>query len=109
GEKARLALALVVYQRPNLLLLDEPTNHLDLDMRHALETALLGYAGAGVLVSHDRHLISSTCDSLLLVADAACKAFEGDLSDYAHWLNERDRPTAGAAGKPPSVSSKDRR
>ena len=92
GEKARLALALVVYQRPNLLLLDEPTNHLDLDMRHALETALLGYAGAVVLVSHDRHLISSTCDSLQLVADGACKAFEGDLDDYAKWLGERDRP-----------------
>jgi ATP-binding cassette subfamily F protein 3 len=91
GEKARLALALVVYQRPNLLLLDEPTNHLDLDMRHALETALLGYAGAVVLVSHDRHLISATCDSLLLVADGACKAFAGDLDDYAKWLGDRDR------------------
>src|SRR6185503_7559596 len=91
GEKARLALALVVYQRPNLLLLDEPTNHLDLDMRHALETALLGYAGAVVLVSHDRHLLSATCDSLLLVADGTCKAFEGDLDDYAKWLNDRDR------------------
>jgi ATP-binding cassette, subfamily F, member 3 len=97
GEKARLALALVVYQRPNLLLLDEPTNHLDLDMRHALETALLAYAGAVVLVSHDRHLISATCDSLLLVADGGCRAFEGDLQDYAKWLTERDR--APAAGK----------
>jgi ATP-binding cassette subfamily F protein 3 len=94
GEKARLALALVVYQRPNLLLLDEPTNHLDLDMRHALETALLGYAGAVVLVSHDRHLISATCDSLLLVADMTCRPFEGDLDDYARWLNERDRAPA---------------
>jgi ATP-binding cassette subfamily F protein 3 len=94
GEKARLALALVVYQRPNLLLLDEPTNHLDLDMRHALETALLGYAGAVVLVSHDRHLISATCDSLLLVADGACRPFEGDLDDYARWLAERDRAPA---------------
>jgi ATP-binding cassette subfamily F protein 3 len=89
GEKARLALALVAYQRPNLLLLDEPTNHLDLDMRHALETALLGYSGAVVLVSHDRHLISATCDSLLLVADGGCRAFEGDLDDYAKWLSSR--------------------
>jgi ATP-binding cassette subfamily F protein 3 len=94
GEKARLALALVVYQRPNLLLLDEPTNHLDLDMRHALELALNGYAGAVVLVSHDRHLISATCDSLLLVADGACTPFEGDLDDYAKWLGERDKPAS---------------
>ena len=109
GEKARLALALVVYQRPNLLLLDEPTNHLDLDMRHALETALLGYAGAVVLVSHDRHLISSTCDSLLLVADGTCKPFEGDLDDYARWLNDRDKTTTGSSEKPAAVSQKDRR
>jgi ATP-binding cassette, subfamily F, member 3 len=108
GEKARLALALVVYQRPNLLLLDEPTNHLDLDMRHALETALLGYAGAVVLVSHDRHLLSATCDSLLLVADGTCKAFEGDLDDYAKWLTNRDKTTTGAE-KPVSASQKDKR
>jgi ATP-binding cassette subfamily F protein 3 len=101
GEKARLALALVVYQRPNLLLLDEPTNHLDLDMRHALETALLGYAGAVVLVSHDRHLISATCDSLLLVADGTCRAFEGDLDDYAKWLGERDRAPEKSRGHGP--------
>ncbi|MGH8441673.1 MAG: ABC-F family ATP-binding cassette domain-containing protein [Nevskiaceae bacterium] len=91
GEKARLALALVVYQRPNLLLLDEPTNHLDLDMRHALESALLDYAGAVILVTHDRHLISATCDQLLLVAGGGCVPFEGDLDDYARWLTERDR------------------
>jgi ATP-binding cassette, subfamily F, member 3 len=113
GEKARLALALVVYQRPNLLLLDEPTNHLDLDMRHALESALLGYAGAVVVVSHDRHLISSTCDSLLLVANGACVPFEGDLDDYARWLNERDRAPAGASGSAgkaaAGMSAKDRR
>ena len=108
GEKARLALALVVYQKPNLLLLDEPTNHLDLDMRHALETALLGYAGAVVLVSHDRHLISSTCDTLLLVADGKCTAFEGDLDDYAKWLTTRDKTTTGAE-KQKSDSAKDRR
>jgi ATP-binding cassette subfamily F protein 3 len=97
GEKARLALALVVYQRPNLLLLDEPTNHLDLDMRHALETALLGYAGAVVLVSHDRHLLSATCDELWLVAQGCCQPFDGDLEDYARWLAERDKPARGVA------------
>ena len=91
GEKARLALALVVYQRPNLLLLDEPTNHLDLDMRHAIETALLAFAGAVVLVSHDRHMVASTCDRLLLVANGKCEEFEGDLDDYAKWLVDRDR------------------
>jgi len=99
GEKARLALALVVYQRPNLLLLDEPTNHLDLDMRHALETALLGYGGAVVLVTHDRHLISATCDQLLLVADGRCVAFDGDLDDYARWLTTRDKPGASKPEK----------
>ena len=100
GEKARLALALVVYQRPNLLLLDEPTNHLDLDMRHAVETALLGYAGAVVLVSHDRHMVAATCDRLLLVANGACTEFAGDLDDYAKWLMERDRaPEKDARGK----------
>jgi len=89
GEKARLALAMVVYQKPNLLLLDEPTNHLDLDMRHALETALLDFTGAVILVSHDRHLLTSTCEQLLLVADGACKVFAGDLDDYTKWLNSR--------------------
>jgi len=92
GEKARLALAMVVYQAPNLLLLDEPTNHLDLDMRHALETALLSFAGAVLLVSHDRHLITSTCETLWRVHDGRCETFEGDLDDYAKWLNtQRNR------------------
>ncbi len=90
GEKARLALALVVYQRPNLLLLDEPTNHLDLDMRHALETALADYAGAMILVSHDRHLLNATCDDFWLVAGGACEAYDGDLDDYARLLSSRD-------------------
>jgi ATP-binding cassette subfamily F protein 3 len=90
GEKARLALALVVYQRPNLLLLDEPTNHLDLDMRHALETALADYAGAMVLVSHDRHLLNATCDDFWLVANGRCEAYDGDLDDYARLLTVRD-------------------
>jgi ATP-binding cassette subfamily F protein 3 len=114
GEKARLCLALVVYQKPNLLLLDEPTNHLDLDMRHALETALTTFAGAVVLVSHDRHLLSTTSDDLWRVSDGQCKAFEGDLDDYARWLTSRDKnsqtPNATAAAKPDTkLSAKDRR
>jgi ATP-binding cassette subfamily F protein 3 len=87
GEKARLALAMVVYQRPNLLLLDEPTNHLDLDMRHALETALATYAGAVILVSHDRHMLNATCDDFWRVAQGRCEPFDGDLEDYARWLS----------------------
>jgi ATP-binding cassette subfamily F protein 3 len=91
GEKARLALALVVYQRPNLLLLDEPTNHLDLDMRHALELALQDFAGAVVLVSHDRHLMATCCDEFWRVADGCVAPFDGDLDDYGRWLAERGR------------------
>ncbi|MDX8409594.1 MAG: ATP-binding cassette domain-containing protein [Mariprofundales bacterium] len=86
GEKARLVLALIVYQQPNLLLLDEPTNHLDLDMRHALSMALQGFEGAMVLVSHDRHLLRTVCDDLVLVADGKAEPFGGDLDDYAKWL-----------------------
>jgi len=86
GEKARLVLALIVYQKPNLLLLDEPTNHLDLDMRHALSMALQDFEGAMVLVSHDRHLLRTVCDELVLVADAGATPFDGDLDDYARWL-----------------------
>lgn len=86
GEKARLALALIVWQNPNILLLDEPTNHLDLEMRHALTLALQDYAGALVIVSHDRHLLSTTTDQLYLVAQQRVTAFEGDLNDYRQWL-----------------------
>lgn len=86
GEKARLVLALLVFQQPNLLLLDEPTNHLDLEMRHALTLALQGFEGAMVLVSHDRHLLRTVCDSLLLVADGKVEPFSGDLDDYRRWL-----------------------
>lgn len=86
GEKARLALALIVWQNPNVLLLDEPTNHLDLEMRHALTLALQDYAGALVIVSHDRHLLSTTTDQLYLVAQQRVTAFEGDLNDYRQWL-----------------------
>lgn len=89
GEKARLVLALLVRQRPNLLLLDEPTNHLDLEMRHALTLALQDYSGALILVSHDRHLLRTTTDAYLLVAEGHIAPFDGDLEDYRHWLKER--------------------
>ncbi len=86
GEKARLALALIAWQRPNLLLLDEPTNHLDLEMRLALTMALQEFAGAVLVVSHDRHLLKSTTDEFLLVANGRVEPFDGDLDDYARWL-----------------------
>lgn len=89
GEKSRLALALLIWQRPNLLLLDEPTNHLDLEMRHALTMALQDYQGGMVLVSHDRSLLRATCDRFLLVADGKVQEFDGDLEDYRNWLNEQ--------------------
>jgi ABC-type multidrug transport system ATPase subunit len=88
GEKARLVLALIVWQRPNLLLLDEPTNHLDLDMRQALTEALIEFEGALVVVSHDRHLIRSTTDDLYLVHDGKVEPFDGDLEDYQQWLSD---------------------
>jgi ATP-binding cassette subfamily F protein 3 len=86
GEKARLALALIAWDKPNLLLLDEPTNHLDLEMRLALTMALQEFSGAVMVVSHDRHLLKSTTDNFLLVADGVVQEFEGDLDDYARWL-----------------------
>jgi ATP-binding cassette, subfamily F, member 3 len=86
GEKARLALALIVWQRPNLLLLDEPTNHLDLETREALTVALAQFEGTLVLVSHDRHLLRATTDQFLIVADGRLQAFDGDLDDYRDWL-----------------------
>jgi ATP-binding cassette subfamily F protein 3 len=95
GEKSRLALALLAWQKPHLLLLDEPTNHLDLDMRDALTLALEEYAGAVVLVSHDRSLIRAVADELWLVADGAAKLFDGDLEDYKSWIEVR-RPREAA-------------
>src|SRR5574343_934962 len=86
GEKSRLALALLIRTRPNLLLLDEPTNHLDLEMREALTFALQDYEGGIVFVSHDRHLLRTCADELLLVADGKVTEFDGDLDDYAAWL-----------------------
>ncbi len=101
GEKARLALALLVYRRPNLLLLDEPTNHLDLEMRFALTEALQEFEGALVVVSHDRHLLRSTCDRLLLVDDGRVDEFAEDLDAYPRWLAQRNaraaRPAESAA------------
>ncbi|WP_355661931.1 ATP-binding cassette domain-containing protein [Halomonas salifodinae] len=89
GEKARLALALVAWRRPNLLLLDEPTNHLDLEMREALTEALAGFEGAVILVSHDRHLLRATVDEFWRVADHRLEPFDGDLEDYRAWLKAR--------------------
>ena len=101
GEKSRLALALLIRRRPNLLLLDEPTNHLDLEMRHALTLALSEYEGAVVLVSHDRHLLRSTVDRFLLVANGGAAAFDGDLDDYRVWLDaQRGVQESGAAAAP---------
>lgn len=89
GEKSRLALALLIWTRPNLLLLDEPTNHLDLEMRHALTLALQDFEGGVILVSHDRALLRATCDEFVLVADGKASQFDGDLEDYSQWLNEQ--------------------
>lgn len=101
GEKSRLALALLAWQKPHVLLLDEPTNHLDLDMRDALTLALEVYAGAVVLVSHDRSLVRAVVDDLWLVADGKVQSLDGDLEDYKKWLEARNaRETAQA--QPPS-------
>ncbi|OMO25027.1 ABC transporter ATP-binding protein [Vibrio lentus] len=91
GEKARLVLALLVWQKPNLLLLDEPTNHLDLDMRQALTFALQTFEGAMVIVSHDRYLLRATTDDLYLVHDRQVAPFDGDLDDYYKWLTEQQK------------------
>jgi ATP-binding cassette subfamily F protein 3 len=97
GEKARLVLALVTYLRPNLLLLDEPTNHLDLEMRQALSVALQEYEGAVVLVSHDRHMLRTVADEFYVVHQGRAKPFDGDLEDYAKWLNAMDDTPADEA------------
>ncbi len=89
GEKARLALALIAWQKPNLLLLDEPTNHLDLEMREALTLALQEFAGAVVVISHDRHLLRNTVDDFIVVIDGKVETFDGDLDDYHRWLDQR--------------------
>jgi len=102
GEKARLALALIVWARPNLLLLDEPTNHLDLETREALTVALAQFEGTLVLVSHDRHLLRATTDQFLIVADGRLEPFDGDLEDYRDWLlkSKQEKPADKPSEKP---------
>jgi ATP-binding cassette subfamily F protein 3 len=95
GEKARLALALIVWQRPNLLLLDEPTNHLDIEMREALAQALTDFEGALIVVAHDRALLSAATDQWMLVADGSVAPFEGDLDDYKEWAKQYQRSRDG--------------
>jgi ATP-binding cassette subfamily F protein 3 len=110
GEKARLALALIAWGKPNLLLLDEPTNHLDLDMRLALTMALQDFAGAVLVVSHDRHLLKSTTDEFLLVADGQIQEFDGDLEDYARWLVDfRSRQMPVGTSSESAVDKTDKR
>jgi len=120
GEKARLALALIVWQRPNLLLLDEPTNHLDLETREALTVALAQFEGTLVLVSHDRHLLRATTDQFLIVAEGRLAPFDGDLEDYRDWLFKTKLATAEetvplpettkpAVAAPPAAPAADRR
>jgi ATP-binding cassette subfamily F protein 3 len=121
GEKARLALALIVWQRPNLLLLDEPTNHLDLETREALTVALAQFEGTLVLVSHDRHLLRATTEQFLIVADGRLAPFDGDLDDYRDWLLNSKREKApvppraapvrraAAPNPPPTPASKNLR
>jgi len=104
GEKARLSLALIVWQRPNLLLLDEPTNHLDLETREALTVALAQFEGTLVLVSHDRHLLRATAEKLLIVADGTLREFDGDLDDYRDWLLKRDPAPKREKEKKPVVA-----
>ena len=105
GERARLALALIAWRKPNVLLLDEPTNHLDLDMREALAEALSDFDGAIVLVSHDRHLIGLVCDTFWRVADGQALPFDGDLDEYASWLRTRDSSNDGKPARTAAVAA----
>ena len=107
GEKARLALAMIVWQKPNLLLLDEPTNHLDLDMRHALTVALQSFQGALIVVSHDRSLLEATTDSFLLIHQGRLQAFDGDLNDYRLWRLAQENAAAAPAASTQAQSRKD--
>ena len=103
GEKARLVLALLILQKPNLLLLDEPTNHLDLDMRHALSVALMEYSGALLVISHDRHLLRSVCDDLYVVHKAELHELGRPLDEYPNWLKEQELPPDEVSDKYRSI------
>jgi len=109
GEKARLALALIAWDKPNLLLLDEPTNHLDLEMRLALTMALQEFSGAVLVVSHDRHLLKSTTDNFLLVADGVVEEFDGDLDDYTRWLADYRQRNAPVSNTPVNADKTDKK
>jgi ATP-binding cassette subfamily F protein 3 len=109
GEKARLALAMVVWQRPNLLVLDEPTNHLDLDMRHAMEVALQTYEGALILVSHDRHMLRNTVEELLLVHDGKVEEYREDLEGYERWILSSYKQVDRAEPQASDTSRKEKR
>ena len=113
GEKARLALAIVVWEKPNLLIMDEPTNHLDLEMCHALTMALQSFSGAMILVSHDRHLLRNSVDEFLLVADGQVQPFEGDLDEYQQWLLKSRQDNAASksllSSDAPKVDRKEQR
>ena len=106
GEKARLALALLVYQKPNLLLLDEPTNHLDIEMRHALSASLQEFSGAMIIVSHDRHLLRTITDQFLLVSTGKITPFDGDLDDYADWVKNQAKENDSAPSSDKSVNAR---
>lgn len=107
GEKARLALAMIVWRKPNLLLLDEPTNHLDLDMRHALTLALQSFQGALIVVSHDRNLLEATTDSFLLIDKGRLKPFDGDLEAYRQWRLAQEHAAEAPAASAQSQNRKD--
>ncbi|MDJ0834590.1 MAG: ATP-binding cassette domain-containing protein [Gammaproteobacteria bacterium] len=110
GEKARLVLALLIWQKPNLLLLDEPTNHLDLEMRLALNNALQGFAGSVILVSHDRHLLRTVCDELLLVDHGRVEEFNDEVDAYPRWLAERRNQKPGeTSSKGAKVDKKEKK
>lgn len=107
GEKARLVLALVVYQKPNLLLLDEPTNHLDLDMRHALTVAMQEFEGAMIIVSHDRHLLRTVTDNLLLVSNGKVTEFDGNLEDYRNQVSQENKKATNSQAENSSITGND--
>ena len=107
GEKARLVLALLIRQRPNLLLLDEPTNHLDLEMRQALSLALADFEGALIVIAHDRHLLRSVCDELLIVHDGGVEPFDQTLDDYPAWLAQQERAQVATSNDSPALAPQD--